>query len=81
MPLLQQQEAQRLPWLVPVRNSRMVQIACALFRGAAAVTVDDLARQPHSGLMVHLRGASPPITFRFYAPPAHMLRFSINSLK
>ena len=35
--LLEQQEAQRLPWLLPLRHSRMAENPFAFFRGAAVV--------------------------------------------
>lgn len=54
--LLCRQEAGRLAWLVPVRHSRMAENAFAFFRGAAVVMAADLARKPHSGLMVQLCG-------------------------
>ncbi len=76
--LLSQQEAQRLPWLVPVRHSRMAQSPFAFFRGAAAVMAGDLARQPHSGLMVQLCGDAHLLNFGFYASPERSLLFDIN---
>jgi len=78
LPLLQRQEAQRLPWLVPVRHSRMAQSPFAFFRGAAAVMAADLARQPHSGLMVQLCGDAHLLNFGFYASPERSLLFDIN---
>ena len=54
--LLIQQETQRMPWLVPVRHSRMAQSPVAFFRGAAAVMASELSRKPNSGLMVQLCG-------------------------
>ena len=50
--LLAEQESDRLPWLVPVRHSRMAQNPFSFFQGAAAVMAWDLAQTPHSGLMV-----------------------------
>ena len=46
--VLQQQEADRLPWLVPVRNSRMAQDAFAFYRGTPAVMAHDLGTAPSS---------------------------------
>jgi len=56
--LLRQQEANRLPWLLPERRRRMAENPFAFFRGAAIVMAADLGHQPHSGLMVQL-WASP----------------------
>jgi hypothetical protein len=75
---LEQQEARRLPWLVPVRHSRMAENPFAFFRGAAAVMAADLARRPHSGLMVQLCGDAHLLNFGFYASPERQLLFDIN---
>lgn len=76
--LLLDQEAERLPWLVPVRHSRMAESSFAFFRGAAAVMASDLARQPHSGLMVQLCGDAHLMNFGFFASPERQLLFDLN---
>lgn len=76
--LLIQQETQRLPWLIPVRHSRMAQSPFAFFRGSAAVMASDLSRQPHSGLMVQLCGDAHLMNFGFYGSPERNLLFDIN---
>ena len=76
--LLSQQEATRLPWLVPVRRSRMAENPFAFFRGAAAVMAADLSRQNHSGQMVQLCGDAHLLNFGFYASPERSLLFDIN---
>ena len=76
--LLVQQEATRLPWLVPVRHHRMAASPFAFFRGAAVVMASDLARRPHSGLMVQLCGDAHLLNFGFYASPERQLLFDIN---
>ena len=76
--LLEQQEAQRLPWLVPVRHSRMAENPFAFFRGNAVVMAADLARRPHSGLMVQLCGDAHLLNFGFYGSPEAQLLFDIN---
>ena len=76
--LLEQQEAQRLPWLLPVRHSRMAENPFAFFRGNAVVMAADLARQPHSGLMVQLCGDAHLLNFGFYGSPEAQLLFDIN---
>ena len=48
--VLQQQESDRLPWLVPVRHSRMAQDAFAFYRGTPAVMAHDLGNAPNTGL-------------------------------
>jgi uncharacterized protein (DUF2252 family) len=76
--LLIQQETQRLPWLVPVRHSRMAQSPLAFYRGSAAVMASDLSRQPHSGLIVQLCGDAHLMNFGFYGSPERNLLFDIN---
>jgi len=76
--LLAQQEEQRLPWLLPVRHSRMAENPFAFFRGAAAVMASDLARRPHSGLIVQLCGDAHLLNFGFYGSPERQLLFDIN---
>ena len=76
--LLEQQEAQRLPWLLPVRHSRMAESPFAFFRGAAVVMAADLGRRPHSGLIVQLCGDAHLLNFGFYASPERQLLFDIN---
>lgn len=76
--LLAEQEAQRLPWLIPVRHSRMAESPFAFFRGAAVVMASDLGRRPHSGLMVQLCGDAHLLNFGFYGSPERQLLFGIN---
>ena len=76
--LLAEQESDRLPWLVPVRHSRMAQNPFSFFRGAAAVMAWDLAQEPHSGLMVQLCGDAHLLNFGFYGSPERKLLFDIN---
>jgi len=76
--LLLDQEAQRLPWLVPIRHGRMAESPFAFFRGAAAVKASDLSRQPHSGLMVLLCGDAHLLNFGFYGSPERQLLFDLN---
>ena len=76
--LLAQQEAKRLPWLLPVRHRRMAETPFTFFRGAAVVMASDLARQPHSGLMVQLCGDAHLLNFGFYASPERQLLFDLN---
>ena len=76
--LLRQQEATRLPWLLPERRRRMAESPFAFFRGAAIVMAADLGRQPHSGLMVQLCGDAHLLNFGFYGSPERQLLFGIN---
>lgn len=76
--LLCDQEAKRLPWLVPERHRRMAADSLAFLRGAAVVMAADLAREPHSGLMVQLCGDAHLLNFGFYGSPERQLLFDIN---
>jgi uncharacterized protein (DUF2252 family) len=76
--LLEQQNANRLPWLIAERHRRMAQSPFAWFRGSAAVMAGDLGRSPHSGLMVQLCGDAHLLNFGFYASPERTLVFDIN---
>jgi uncharacterized protein (DUF2252 family) len=76
--LLEQQNAQRLPWLVAERHRRMAQSPFAWFRGSAALMASDLGRVPHSALQVQLCGDAHLLNFGFYASPERTLVFDIN---
>ena len=76
--VLQDQEADRLPWLVPVRHSRMAHDAFAFYRGTPAVMAHDLGNAPSSGLEVQLCGDCHLANFGFYASPERSLVFDLN---
>lgn len=76
--VLQDQEADRLPWLVPVRHSRMAQDVFAFYRGTPAVMAQDLGHAPSSGLEVQLCGDCHLGNFGFYASPEWSLVFDLN---
>ena len=76
--LLLAQEQGRLDWLLPVRHSRMAVSAFTFYRGAASVMAADLARQPHSGLLVQLCGDAHLMNFGFYGSPERQLLFDLN---
>jgi hypothetical protein len=76
--VLQQQETDRLPWLVPVRHSRMAQNAFAFYRGTPAVMAHDLGNAPSSGLEVQLCGDCHLSNFGFFRSPEGTLVFDIN---
>jgi len=76
--VLEQQEIDRLPWLVPVRHSRMAQNAFAFYRGTPAVMAHDLGHAPSSGLEVQLCGDCHLANFGFYGSPEWHLLFDIN---
>jgi uncharacterized protein (DUF2252 family) len=72
------QDADRLPWLVPLRHERMAASPFAFFRGAAAVMAADLATQPDSGLPVQLCGDAHLSNFGVFASPERRLVFDVN---
>ena len=76
--VLQEQEADRLPWLVPVRHSRMAHDPFAFYRGTPAVMAHDLGTGPSSRLEVQLCGDCHLANFGFYASPEWSLVFDLN---
>ena len=76
--MLPEQEAERVPELVPIRHERMIESPFTFFRGAAAVMAEDLARTPVSGLRVQARGDAHLLNFGIYATPERRLVFDVN---
>ena len=76
--LLEEQNADRLDWLVPVRRARMLASAFAFFRGGARVMAADLAATPVTGLTAQICGDAHLANFGFFASPERQLVFDIN---
>lgn len=76
--LLEEQNANRLPWLVPVRHSRMRVSPLAFFRGTARIMAADLAATPVADLAVQLGGDAHLSNFGAYASPSRQLVFDAN---
>ena len=76
--ILEEQSADRLPELVPVRYGRMLESPFAFFRGAAAIMAADLAQTPVSGLHAQLCGDAHIANFGGFASPERELVFDIN---
>ncbi|WCO66797.1 DUF2252 domain-containing protein [Iamia majanohamensis] len=76
--ILADQEASRVPELVPVRHERMAASPFAFFRGAAAVFAADLASRDHTGLTVQLCGDAHLANFGAFASPERTLVFDLN---
>ncbi len=76
--LLEEQNKDRVPWLVPVRRSRMMASPFSFYRGAARVMAHDLSTTPVSGLNVQACGDAHLANFGFYASPERQLLFDIN---
>ena len=67
--LLEEQNADRIPWLVPIRHARMSVSPFTFYRGTARIMAADLAKTPTSGLTVQLGGDAHLSNFGAYASP------------
>ena len=76
--LLAEQEATRVPELVPLRHERMAASPFAFYRGAAGVQAADLAGEPRTGFTVQLCGDAHLANFGGYASPDRALVFDVN---
>jgi uncharacterized protein (DUF2252 family) len=76
--LLEEQDADRVPWLVPLRHGRMSVSPFTFYRGAARIMASDLASTPNSGLSVQLGGDAHLSNFGTYASPERQLLFDAN---
>ena len=76
--LLEEQAAQRVPELVPIRYGRMSASPFAFYRGAAYVMASDLAGTAHSGIRVQLCGDAHLANFGGFASPERELLFDLN---
>jgi len=76
--ILQAQDADRVPELVPIRHGRMGLSPFAFLRGSAAVMAADLAAAPHTGLTVQLCGDAHLLNFGLFGSPERRLVFDIN---
>ena len=76
--MLQDQNARRVPDLVPVRMGRMIESPFAFFRGAAAVMAFDLSSTPVTGIEVHACGDAHLSNFGLFASPERTLLFDVN---
>jgi uncharacterized protein (DUF2252 family) len=76
--ILEEQDATRVPELVPIRYGRMLESPFSFFRGAAAVMASDLADTPTSGLEAQLCGDAHLSNFGVFAAPDRRLVFDVN---
>jgi len=76
--ILEQQNADRVPWLVPLRHARMRVSAFTFYRGTAGIMASDLAGTPRCGLTVQLGGDAHLSNFGAYASPSRQLVFDAN---
>jgi uncharacterized protein (DUF2252 family) len=76
--LLEQQAADRVPELVPIRYGRMLVSPFTFYRGAAYLMASDLAQSPSTGLDAQLCGDAHLSNFGAFAAPDRRLVFSLN---
>jgi uncharacterized protein (DUF2252 family) len=76
--ILVEQNATRVPELIPVRMGRMIESPFAYFRGAAAVMASDLSTTEVTGIEVQACGDAHLVNFGLYASPERTLLFDVN---
>jgi uncharacterized protein (DUF2252 family) len=76
--LLREQDAVRVPELLPIRYGRMAASPFAFFRGAALPMASDLARTPRTGITVQVCGDAHLMNFGVFASPERRLVFDVN---
>jgi uncharacterized protein (DUF2252 family) len=76
--LLEQQDLDREPDLLPVRHGRMQASPFTFYRGAAKIMAADLAATPTAGLEVQLCGDAHLSNFGVFASPERRLLFDLN---
>jgi uncharacterized protein (DUF2252 family) len=76
--ILADQDAARVPELVPIRYGRMLVSPFTFYRGAAAVMAADLAETPVSGFRTQICGDAHLSNFGVFASAERTLVFDIN---
>ena len=76
--LLEEQSAQRVPDLVPLRYARMSASAFTFYRGTALIMANDLAHTPVTGIPVQAVGDAHIGNFGIFRSPTAHLVFDIN---
>jgi uncharacterized protein (DUF2252 family) len=76
--LLEEQAADRVPELVPIRYGRMLVSPFAFYRGAALIMAADLASTPTSGLRAQVCGDAHLSNFGVFGSPERRLMFDVN---
>jgi uncharacterized protein (DUF2252 family) len=76
--LLEEQAANRVPELVPIRYARMSASPFAFYRGAACVMASDLAGTPQTGIRAQLCGDAHLANFGGFASTERQLLFDLN---
>jgi len=76
--LLEEQAADRVAELIPVRYGRMLVSAGTFYRGGALLMASDLSGSPETGLVAQLCGDAHLMNFGLYQSPERRLVFDIN---
>jgi uncharacterized protein (DUF2252 family) len=76
--ILEQQGADRVRELLPIRYGRMLQSPFTFYRGAAAIMAADLANTPNTGITVQLCGDAHLSNFGLFGTPERRLLFDLN---
>jgi uncharacterized protein (DUF2252 family) len=76
--LIEEQNEDRIPWLIPVRRARMSVSPFAFYRGTARIMAHDLAGSPVSGIDTQICGDAHLANFGAYASPERRLVFDLN---
>jgi uncharacterized protein (DUF2252 family) len=76
--ILEEQNATRVPELVPIRHGRMIVSPFTFYRGSAAIMASDLSQTPSTGLRVQCCGDAHLSNFGVFAAPDRRLVFDLN---
>jgi uncharacterized protein (DUF2252 family) len=78
MGVLEAQNQDRVPDLLPLRRERMSASVFTFYRGTAAIMASDLAKEPDSGIYVASCGDAHVSNFGFYGSSQRSLLFDLN---
>ena len=76
--VFEEEAADRVPGLVPIRYGRMLASPFSFFRGSASLMAGDLAGTPDSGIQAQLCGDAHLSNFGLFGSPERQLMFDIN---
>ncbi len=76
--VFEEEAANRVQGLVPIRYGRMLTSPLSFFRGAASIMAGDLAGTPDSGIHAQLCGDAHLSNFGLFGSPERQLMFDVN---
>lgn len=76
--LIEEQSAERLQELIPLRYERMSASPFAFFRGTAVIMARDLSQTPCTGIEVQCIGDAHVANFGIFSSPTRHLVFDVN---